>query len=307
MLYVSTRNSSDTYTAYRALHEAVSPDGGLYVPFHLPTLTREELAALKEQSFAETVAQILNLFFSLNLRESDIENAVGKIPVKLETVGQQLKIAELWHNAEGDSRYLLNRLFGQITQSNSPAAGWAVIAIKIALLFGICNSAGEAMKNFDISVNTDDFSDMSAVCYSKAMGLSVNFMVCVCNENSSMWDLVNKGEFSTGLMPPKYFEVFLYKCFDREQVQRYLDACERRTVYRIDETDQQLLRNNLFAAVVSNERVDAVISSMLSANKYALDANGAFAYGGLQDYRASVGIGNETLILSKQRPITVRE
>lgn len=307
MLYVSTRNASDTYTAYRALHEAVAPDGGLYVPFHLPTFTKEELTALKEQSFAEIVAKILNLFFSLNLTKSDVEGAVGRMPVKLETVGQHLKIAELWHNTEGNSRYLLNRLLGLISQSGAPADGWSVIAIKIALLFGICSTAEESMKKFDISVNTDDFSDITAVCYSKDMGLPVSFMVCVCNDNSSLWDFVNKGEFTTSLTQPKYFEVFLYKYFDREQVLGYLDARERRTVYRIEEAEQQLLRDNLFAAVVSNERVNSVISSMLSTNKYALDANGAFAYGGLQDYRASVGISNETLILSKQRPITVKE
>ena len=307
MIYVSTRNPSDTYTAYRALHEAVAPDGGLYVPFHLPTFTREELTSLKEQSFAETVAQILNLFFSLNLTKSDVEGAVGRMPAKLETVGQHLKIAELWHNAEGNCQYLLDHLLELITQTSASTAGWAVVAIKIALLFGVCSTAEAAMKNFDIAVNTDDFSDITAVCYSKAMGLSINFIVCICNDNSSLWDLINKGEFSTSLTQPKYFEVFLYKYFNREQVLGYLDACERRTVYRIEETEQQLLRGNLFAAVVSNERVDSVISSMLSTNKYALDTNGAFAYGGLQDYRASVGISNETLILSKQRPITVKE
>ena len=102
MLYVSTRNPADTYTAYRALHENATPDGGQSVPFHLSTFTHEELFALKGQSFSAIVAQMLNLFFGLNLNSWDVESAIGRTPAKLESVGQRLKIAELWHNPEGD-------------------------------------------------------------------------------------------------------------------------------------------------------------------------------------------------------------
>lgn len=307
MLYISTRNINDTFTAYRALHEETAPDGGQYVPFHLPIFTREELAALKEQSFCATVAQILNLFFGLSLSNWDIESTVGRIPVKLESVGQRLKIAELWHNPEGDGQQIFDRLYKLMSQSDTPPVGWAVVAIKIALLFAICSSADKPLSNFDIAVNADDFSEITAVCYCKEMGLPVNLMICACSENSSVWDLVNKGEFATGTHNPEYLESFLYKYFDAQKVQMYLKACQSKAIYSIDESCQQLLSEDLFAAVVSTGRADTVIASMRSSNQYALDTNAALAYGALQDYRACMGISNDTLILSKQRPVTIKE
>ena len=111
----------------------------------------------------------------------------------------------------------------------------------------------------------------------------------------------------TGAHNPKYFESFLFKYFDAVQVQLYMSAYQERAIYRIDESCQQLLSESLFAAVVSSSRADTVISSMRSANQYTLDTYSALAYGALQDYRASVGVGNDTLILSKQRPATIKE
>lgn len=307
MLYVSTRNPADTYTAYRAIHEDTAPDGGQYVPFYLPVFTREELAAMRGQSFCATVAQMLNLLFGLNLSDLDIESAIGRTSVKLKTVGQRLKIAELWHHPEGDCQHILNRLYMLISQSDNVAVGWTVVAIKIALLFAISCAAEKPLNNFDVAVNADDFSDIAAVYYCKEMGLPVNLLICACNENSSVWDLVNKGEFSTGTHNPKYFESFLYKYFDAQQVQVYLKACQGKTIYSIDESCQQLLGEDLFAAVVSTGRADTVIASMRSSNQYALDTYAALAYGALQDYRACMGISNDTLILSKQRPVRAKE
>ena len=51
MLYVTTRNNRDAYTAQRVLRENRGPDGGLYVPFREPVFSREEIDALKEKSF----------------------------------------------------------------------------------------------------------------------------------------------------------------------------------------------------------------------------------------------------------------
>ncbi len=307
MLYVSTRNPADTYTAYRALHEDTAPDGGQYVPFHLPVFTQEELLAFRTQSFGTTVSQILNTFFGLRLSSWEIECAIGRTPVKLESVGQRLTIAELWHNPEGDGRQIFDSLYKLMSKNNTPATGWPIIAIKIALLFAICSTASERMNHFDIAVASDDFSEISAVCYCEKMGLPVHLLICACDENSSVWDFINKGEFGTGIASPKYFESFLYLYFGPEQVQAYQNARQKHTAYSIDEACQQILRDGLFAAVVSSSRIDTVISSMRSTNQYTLDSGAAFSYGALQDYRAYMGISNDTLILSKQSPANKKE
>lgn len=64
MLYVTTRNNRDAYTAQRVLRENRGPDGGLYVPFREPVFSWEEIDALKEKSFHQCVAEVLNRLFN---------------------------------------------------------------------------------------------------------------------------------------------------------------------------------------------------------------------------------------------------
>ena len=56
MLYVTTRNKYDTYTAFKANLSDRGPDGGLYLPFRMPELTKEEIKEFSEQSFAQRIA-----------------------------------------------------------------------------------------------------------------------------------------------------------------------------------------------------------------------------------------------------------
>ena len=67
MLYVTTRNNRDAYTAQRVLRENRGPDGGLYVPFREPVFSREEIDALKGKSFHQCVAEVLNRLFNTKL------------------------------------------------------------------------------------------------------------------------------------------------------------------------------------------------------------------------------------------------
>ena len=59
MLYVTTRNEHDAYTAHRAIHSLKGTDGGDFLPFRMPALTQEEIAALKDISFGQCVADML--------------------------------------------------------------------------------------------------------------------------------------------------------------------------------------------------------------------------------------------------------
>ena len=45
MLYVTTRDKRDAFTAHRAIFEEYGPDGGRYIPFSLPEFSGEEIAA----------------------------------------------------------------------------------------------------------------------------------------------------------------------------------------------------------------------------------------------------------------------
>ena len=64
MLYISTRNNTDTYTAHRALHEEYAPDGGFYVPFYLPTFSSDALNYFTKKQLWKIPAQNCPQLFS---------------------------------------------------------------------------------------------------------------------------------------------------------------------------------------------------------------------------------------------------
>ena len=323
MLYLSTRNTTDCYTAYRALNEAQTPDGGFFVPFRLPVFSCEELSEIKALSSCEVIAKVLNLFLGLRLSGWDVECAIGRHPLKPEFVNQRLLFAEGWRNPEGSFQYLLTNLYRKMTGRGDAAcrpSGWAYIAIEIALLFGLYAAIeDERDQGMDVAAATGDFADITAILYAKQMGLPINIIICTSNENSATWDLITKGEFHTGaavvstalpqldIARPAYMELFVFKRLGIREVQRYLDACERKAVYRIDEEQLQVLSEDIFAAVVSTDRVDSIVTGMYRANGYTIDPYTALAYGGLQDYRSHTGVNRDTLFLAKQRPAPAKE
>lgn len=66
MKYVSTRDTKSIkskITASEAVCRGLAPDGGLYVPESLPSLTLEEIDSLKALPYNERAARILSLFF----------------------------------------------------------------------------------------------------------------------------------------------------------------------------------------------------------------------------------------------------
>lgn len=311
MLYLSTRNTTDCYTAYRALNEAQAPDGGFFVPFRLQSFTEKELAEFRTQTPCEVIAKVLNHFFGEGLTGWDVECVVGRNPVKPENINQRLLFAEFWRNPDGSLRYLINNLYRRMTgkEYSCKPSGWAYVAIEIALLFGLYAAEAVPAQGLDVAAETDDFADITAIEYAIQMGLPINAIVCATNENSAVWDLFTKGDFNTGAAAdqPKYLECFLFARLGKDAVLQYLDACEKKRIYRVNEEQLAVLSENVFCSVISSNRVDSIISGMYRANGYAIDPHTAVAYGGLQDYRANIGLNRDTLLLAKYRPALEKE
>ena len=313
MLYLSTRNTTDCYTAYRALNETETKAGGVYMPFRLQRFSDGELHEIRKQTPCEVIARILNLFFGVGLTGWDVDCVIGRSPVKPEAVNQRLLFAEFWRNPDGSMQYLINNLYRRMTAKEYPhniPSGWAYIAIEIALLFAMYAAAETLPVNgLDVALETGDFADLTAIEYAKQMGLPINMMVCATNENSAVWDLFAKGDFNTGAVPeqPKYLECFLFARLGKDAVLRYLEACSNKRIYRVDMDQLETLSENIFCSVVSVNRVDSIISGMHRSNGYAIDSRTAVAYGGLQDYRANTGSNRDTLLLAKYRPALEKE
>ncbi len=302
MLYVSTRNKIETHTAHRALFADKAPDGGFFAPFRMPVLSEADISAFKTGSLVENIAHILNIFFDTDLSGSDIQNAIGNDAIIISNISQRLIFVEAYHNPAGSIQNIMENIHFLLTKQRSVPTGWVYIAIKISLFFGLCCSIESDADGLDVALPTDDYADLVAVLYAKRMGLPVNRIVCVCNHDNRLWDLVNRGEYTLGTGTPDYLECLIYHTYGSAEVFHMLESAQKHAPYLIKEEHIQALVNELFVAVVSNDRIDSVVANMFSANQYRIAPDAALAYAGLQDYRSKTGVNKHTMILAGQRP-----
>lgn len=310
MLYVTTRNKYDTYTVYRANQADRGPDGGLYQPFRLPKLGNEEILNLSNQTFCQRMAMVINLFFGTKLTAWDVELCAGKNPVKLVPMSHRIVLAETWHNHDFDFAQLTNRLSACICGQEANASkstSWMEIAIRIAILFAtygelLSVKATEMHTTIDVTVPTGDFAAPMAVWYAREMGLPIGNIVC-SHEDSAVWDLIHHGQVRTEDRMPKNLERLICASLGVEENLRYCDVCATGRVYTVTPDALKILRQGIYATVISQERVCALIPSVYRMAGYIMGPETATAYGGLQDYRAKTGENGLMLLISDKSAI----
>jgi len=313
MLYATTRSKTDTYTAHRTLFEDRAPDGGFFVPFRLANV---DIQSLKDRTFSDAVAEILNIFFSTGITAWDIDCCIGKAPAKVVFMPHRVLFVNLWNNPIGDYSYLCDKIYEKLCgNSCGSITNWANIAIWISVLFGVYALLGKmGIDQFDLTVNVGDFSVPMAAWYAKKMGLPIGTVICACNDNSAAWDFIHRGELNTAVLQiktptpeldyanPPGLERLIYEFFGLDEVKKYLETSSRKRVYQIRPDMVRTMGQGMFVAVVGHNRIASVISSVYSANNYILDSYAAICYGGLQDYRAKTGESCSTVLLTQRNP-----
>lgn len=322
MLYLTTRDKFDTHTAYRAMREDRAPNGGFYLPFRMPAYTQDDLSQMKSKSFGQNVAEVMEGFFACGLSSWDVEFAIGRYPVKLTALGQRIWAGELWHNQENSYSHLERALCDRICPElfGKPIPSWLRIAVRISVLFALYGEmlrgcAVETGNTFDVALPTGDFSTAMAVWYARQMGLPVENIVCGCNENSAVWDLLHIGELRTDAAPistttpaadfavPAELERLICGTLGAVEAQRYVEICDRGGVYHPRPGMLETLRKGMYGAVVSGERMMGLIPSVHRTGGYILDSYAALAFGGLQDYRAKTGTHRTALLICDRSPL----
>lgn len=315
MLYVTTRNNRDAFTVSRALRENRGPDGGLFVPFRSPSYTKAELDGLKKQSFGQCVADVLNRLFQTNLCGWDIDFAVGRYPVRTESLRHRILMAEPWHNPQWDYDAMVYNLVTLLGANIQVNGDWVCIAVRAAILFGVFS---ELMRNgvecADISVVSGDFSQPISAWYARQWGLPIGNIVCCCNENHQIWDLICNGHMrldgisistclpEADVSTPHNLERLLYECGGVREVEKYLQAYRCGGNYIPSDGVLAKLRNGMYVSVVSSGRIETIIPSVYTTHQYLLSAPGALAYAGLLDYRAKTGEIRHALVWSEKNP-----
>jgi len=105
MNYTSTRDSSRRVTAQEAIVEGISPDGGLFVPMEMPTLTGEDLPALSKMDYTGRAVWVLSRFltdWTVEELTAAVEAAYGERfedgnPAPLSRLDEERYLLELWH------------------------------------------------------------------------------------------------------------------------------------------------------------------------------------------------------------------
>lgn len=305
MLYVTTRNKFDTYTVHRANQSDRGPDGGLYLPFRMPRLDGEDLLALGKMTYCQRIARILNLLFSAQLTDWDVELCGGKNPAQLFPMSHRILVAETWHNHDMDFAGLANslaaRICGYEDKDHKPTS-WVEIAIRMAMLFAVYGEliAREIIRPdncLDIAVASGDFAAPMAVWYAREMGLPVGNIICA-DADDSVWNLLHQGQLRTDGKQPENLERLIFATQGVEENLRYCEICESGRLYTVLPGAVERLRKGMYAAVTSQERLRALIPSVYRTAGYIMESQTAMAYGGLQDYRANTGENRLALLIS---------
>lgn len=317
MLYVTTRNTDDAYTAHRALTNDRGPDGGSFVPFRLPVFDSEALKKLADKTFNQTVADILNMFFSLGLNGLDLDLYVGRNINRLVTMNHRIVVAELWHNLGGDLAYIEDVLCRRLSEAvkKEISKDWPVIASRIAVVFGIYGQMlqegllrpGESV---DFSVRDDAFMTPITLWYCRSMGLPINRIICTSYENSNLWDFINRGTIGavgTDAQLRSCVERLLFSTLGCNAATQFHRAVNEERGFSVSDEELTLLSKGLFCSVAGKDRAQTVINSLYRTNAYIIDSQAALCYGGLQDYRAKTGESGLTVILAENTPLNCVE
>ena len=321
MLYVTARDHRDAYTAHRALTLDRAPDGGLFIPFRLPRFSQADIALLSGRAFSQNVAHILNLFFNTRLTVYDVEFCVGRYPVRMHSLSHRIVISELWHNPGWEFDWMVHKLSHHILAKYSVeyCSEWTYVAVRIAVLFGIY---GQLMRSgtvscgdcVDVSLLSGDFSAPMAVWYARAMGLPIGNIVCCCNENNSLWELMHQGSLNTNSITlptdipeadvavPASLERLVHACGGYSETFRYLEICRRGGIYAPNDVMLNRFRTGLHVSVVSQRRSLDAVRSVFSSYGYLMSPCSALAYAGLLDYRSRAGESRCAIVLADERP-----
>ena len=309
-------------TAYRAIHADCYADGGLFVPFRLERMDKEQLAASLAGPTSQVIANILNQFFGCGLTMADVDFTIGRAPIKTKTNGRNLVTLELWHNTGGDCVHLARRLSDRLrtTGKGEMPSNWMQIAVRIALLFAgystlVASQDVRLYSMIDVAVTAGDFAMPMAALYARQMGLPIGCIVCGCNDNGGFWDLLNRGEFATGdtltvtntpeadVVVPRNLERLIHTYFGVEENKRYLQCCSKGEVYALPAESAQNISKDFFAAVISDSRVSSIIPGVYQTRGYVLSPYSALAYGSLQDYRSMTGQIRPTMLVAERSPL----
>lgn len=261
---------------------------------------------------------MLNALFDTQITGADVELCVGKRPIRLRDLGQKTVMLECWHTPSGSEEPLLGAFARLLrgTASEAVPGDWARIAIHAALLIaslGELRRAGvlEPGQPVDFCAVSGNLGEVMSGWYVRQWGFPVGAVLCACNENSEMWELLHQGCLKTDgvavptktpacdVSVPSGAERLLFACGGTEEVWAFRSCLELGAPYVPGQETLEAMRRGLSVYVIGQRRMERIRRGIRSNTGYVLSGYDALCYGSMQDHRAS-GAENRTCILLAQ-------
>jgi len=288
----------------------------------LPILDKQQMQMLGNKGFSQNVADIINLFFGTNLDSWSVEFAIGRYPVMTVAIGSREMVAETWHNPVWKFDRLVRGIEKAIRQSDDVrdvASDWLMIASRIAVLFGVfgdllAQGKISSEETVDVAWPSGDFSGPMAAWYAKQMGLPVGTVLCCCNDNNGVWNLLHKGQIRTDAQPvstatplcdiqaPEGLERLIFATLGAKAANAFADACRNGSSFYLETEQQAKLREGIYVPVTGNKRLESAVKSLYNSCGYPADVYTALCYSGMLDYRSVTGESRQVLIISEESP-----
>ncbi|MCI9195691.1 MAG: threonine synthase [Angelakisella sp.] len=149
MNYTSTRDSSLRVTAQEAIVQGIAPDGGLFVPVEMPSLTEEDLAALSGMTYTQRAVWVLSRFLTDWTAEelaAAVEAAYGERfeegdPAPLSRLEEGKYLLELWHGPTCAFKDMALQLLPKLLPAAAKKSGCRE---EIAILVATSGDTGKA-------------------------------------------------------------------------------------------------------------------------------------------------------------------
>lgn len=319
MLYVSTQNTVETYTASRTLISDYAPNGGGFLPFYMPYYNSEDLKRFQSCGFYGTVSDILAAFFRARLTAEDVRLCFGDTLPGGRTIDRKALLLSLWTRSSVSYSQIRYSLYCKLCCDVKPldhTPAWVKIAVDIACVFGLYCSSEYFGRETDFAVCSGDFSMPMAIYYCNKMGLPVGRIVCITNENGSLWDFFAHGTLNCAAstvhtcMPsldvacPTEAERLLQDVFGCDEAIAFADALRRHRQYACNLPQE--VTDRFHISVAGTGRIPSVILKVSKTAKVVINPAAALSLGGLQDYRSNSGEGRETILISEESPLCHR-
>ncbi|XP_063192034.1 threonine synthase-like 2 isoform X2 [Chroicocephalus ridibundus] len=232
MEYISTRGSTGAVDFEGALFSGYAPDGGLFMPRHIPSLDGDTLRRWSCLSYRDLVKELCSLFITAELvPRSTLNDLIDrafsrfrhKDVIHLSKLKDGLNVLELWHGVTYAFKDLSLSCTGQFLQyflekkqkhvtilvgTSGDTGSSAIESVRgqknmdifVLLPKGFCTQCVPSLDAtplpvVEIVVPTGGGGNITAGCIAQKMGLPIR-LVAVVNSNDIIHRTVQHGDFS---------------------------------------------------------------------------------------------------------------